>query len=107
VITAWDNTRVTQHDQLTQLVQQAEQSGDDEVRLTVYRGQQPRQLEVEIPQVASRDDRRTSYRPTLEQDNYNQPNAYSESYPAVEAQPGAILDRPRILPRPGILPRNR
>jgi len=103
VITSWDNTRVTRPDQLTQLVEQAEDSGNNEVQLTVYRGQQPRQLEVEFPQVASRVEPRTSYRPTLDQDT----GTYTQPYPAVEGTRPGVTDRPRILPRPGILPRNR
>jgi len=105
VITALNDQRVTSKDELEQDLQNA--SEGEAVRLTVYRGQQPRHLEAEIAKVAAREtESRTVYRPQYESDPYydNMPTYGSSIRPNTPATTPAA--RP-ALPRPGILPRNR
>lgn len=101
VITAWDNTRMTSKEDLEQALQNA--SEGEEVNLTIYRGQEPRQIEAEIPRLASSTEstsgRRTSYRPRLD-DESDLESTSTENRPL-------RVHRPGLLPRPGILPRNR
>jgi hypothetical protein len=98
VVTAVDNTRVSHHEDLTHAVQQAENAGNREIQLTVFRGQQQRHLEAEVANLASSDQRTTSYRPTYEDNTGYAPRT-------IETQPRTTL--PARPLRPGILPRNR
>jgi C-terminal processing protease CtpA/Prc len=122
---AWDGQRLARPDDLMQAI---DNTNSSDAQLTVYRGRQARELEVDTTQLAARDNAHTSYRPALEGNastvvgptrefgtDYNAVPATGVAVPAgtyvdpavpLERGPG-VFGGPGILPRGGILPRNR
>jgi hypothetical protein len=111
VITAWDNARISRPSDLTQMVQE---TPPGEVEVQVYRGRQPRELSIDIPQLASRETRRTAYRPDIDAANVDTARRFNASEgtiarpgyvpaPGTYVEPGATVPAPAVEERPGVL----